>query len=50
MNEDYSWLYDELQNVKSFVLKNTTLYPTFQSEVVGGLTACWMIRGRPHAV
>ena len=33
MNEDYSWLYDELQNVKTFVLKNATLYPTFQSEV-----------------
>ena len=33
MNEDYSWLYDEFQNVKTFVLKNTTLYPTFQSEV-----------------
>ena len=33
MNEDYYWLYDELQNVKTFVLKNTMLYPTFQSEV-----------------
>ena len=33
MNEDYYWLYDELQNVKTFLLKNTMLYPTFQSEV-----------------
>ena len=31
MNEDYSWLYDEFQNVKTFVLKNTTLYPTYQN-------------------
>ena len=32
MNEDYSWLYNELQNVKTFVLKNKMLYPTYQNE------------------
>ena len=32
MNEDYSWLYNELQNVKTFVLKNKMLYPTYQNK------------------
>lgn len=32
MNEDYSWLYNELQNVKTFVLNNKMLYPTYQNK------------------